>query len=548
MILLIDNYDSFTHNLYQYLKEITEEPVKVIRNDLISCEQIAQMGPSAIIISPGPGRPDEAGVSEDVIRQFMGKIPILGVCLGHQAIGDALGGTIVQARRIVHGKAEEIEIDGKGLFRGMASPTRFTRYHSLAIEEASLPVDLEVTARASDGEIMGVRHKHFILEGVQFHPESIASEDGKKLLRNFLNYRRDAFEATAMLAKLIDKQDLSQAEAMSFMEELTDGNLSEVQIAAFLMAFTTKGASAEEIAGCAQVLQNKRVAINGGDKPCLDTCGTGGDGLHTFNISSLAAVIASSVGARTAKHGNRGVSSQTGSADYYQALGVELNLSPLEAETMLQQDNFAFLFAPNYHSAMRFAGPVRRALKVKTIMNLMGPLVNPARAEYQLIGVYKPELCLPMAQAAHLLGAKRVMVVHGHDGMDEISVSHPSKAVIIQSDGYVEELEIRPEDFGIQAHPVGALKGGNAEYNAELTRGILGMGPVPEGLDPVALAAITDAVLVNTAAALYVYGLSPDLASGYQLAKAGLSDGRARAQVETIIARSQELYGRSPKS
>jgi anthranilate synthase/aminodeoxychorismate synthase-like glutamine amidotransferase len=185
MILMIDNYDSFTWNLVQYLQELGAE-VKVIRNDGIGVADIAAMQPGGIVISPGPCTPNEAGVSVAAIREFSGKIPILGVCLGHQAIGQAFGGDVVHARKVVHGKTSTISHTGSGVFRGLPSPFIATRYHSLAIRRASLPACLEVTAESEDGEIMGVRHREFAVEGVQFHPESFLTEHGHALLRNFL--------------------------------------------------------------------------------------------------------------------------------------------------------------------------------------------------------------------------------------------------------------------------------------------------------------------------------------------------------------------------
>ena len=185
MILMIDNYDSFTYNLVQYFGELGEE-VRVVRNDVIDLAGIAAMAPARIVISPGPCTPKEAGISVAVVREFAGKLPILGVCLGHQAIGDAFGGRIVNAGRLMHGKTSDIRHDGKGVFTGLPSPFRATRYHSLVIERASLPDCLEISAESEDGEIMGVRHRQFALEGVQFHPESILTEHGHALLKNFL--------------------------------------------------------------------------------------------------------------------------------------------------------------------------------------------------------------------------------------------------------------------------------------------------------------------------------------------------------------------------
>ena len=185
MLLMIDNYDSFTYNLVQYLGELGEE-VKVLRNDEITLEGIEQLAPARIVISPGPCTPDEAGISMPLVRHFAGKIPILGVCLGHQSIGQALGGRIVHARQLMHGKTSAIHHDGRGVFRGLPDGFTATRYHSLAIERASLPGCLVVSAWSEDGEIMGVRHKEFAVEGVQFHPESILTEHGHPLLKNFL--------------------------------------------------------------------------------------------------------------------------------------------------------------------------------------------------------------------------------------------------------------------------------------------------------------------------------------------------------------------------
>jgi anthranilate synthase component 2 len=185
MLLMIDNYDSFTYNIVQYFGELGED-VRTVRNDEITLEQIADMNPDRICISPGPKSPKDAGVSVDVLKEFKGKKPILGVCLGHQAIGEAFGGRIIRAKQVMHGKTSKIAHTGEGVFKGLPSPFTVIRYHSLAIERASLPSCLEVTAWTDDGEIMGVRHKEFDIEGVQFHPESILSEHGHAMLQNFL--------------------------------------------------------------------------------------------------------------------------------------------------------------------------------------------------------------------------------------------------------------------------------------------------------------------------------------------------------------------------
>ncbi len=185
MILMIDNYDSFTYNLVQYLREMSAE-IRVVRNDALSVEDVANLAPQAIVLSPGPGRPEDAGICCEVIRRFSGRVPLLGVCLGHQAIGLTFGGKVIHAKRLMHGKTSEITTDGKGVFDGITRPITVMRYHSLAVEEATLPPELIVTARTDDGEVMGIRHRTHLTEGIQFHPESIMTPTGKRLLRNFL--------------------------------------------------------------------------------------------------------------------------------------------------------------------------------------------------------------------------------------------------------------------------------------------------------------------------------------------------------------------------
>ncbi len=531
MILLIDNYDSFTFNIFQYLKEVSEQEVMVARNDCITTREIDALQPDMLIAGPGPGRPPEAGRLVEILLHCIPKMPVLGICLGHQAIVYALGGNIVPARHIVHGKSERIMLNGKGVFRAMPSAAVFTRYHSLAAEAASLPEVLEISARSEDGEIMGVQHRHLPVEGIQFHPESIASEYGRKLLQNFIEYQRDPYPLRDTLLQCIGGTHLSFELARGFMEELTSGNLTQSQISAYLVALNAKGITADEIAGCAAVLQKKRVPISL-QMPVLDTCGTGGDGAGTFNISSMAALVAAGAGAAVAKHGNRAVSSLSGSADFYSELGLRIDLKPDESEHLINETGFGFLFAPIYHSAMRHAAEVRRELGFKTIMNLLGPLSNPAGAKYQLLGVYDPAYCVPMARAAIKLGVERVLVVHGNDGLDEISVSTTTKTVYADADGRLEEAVFDPQEHGLQLYPPEELQGGSAEDNAAEARRILAGEGRP---------AIRDSVLLNAGAALYVYGAAETIIHGYSLAKAALEAGQVAEKLRQIAAATEKL-------
>lgn len=531
MYILIDNYDSFTYNIFQYLSEITDKEIKVIRNDAVTLDELKKMAPDAIIISPGPGRPENAGISVEVIKEFSGKVPIMGVCLGMQAIAYAFGAEIVQANRIVHGKAEEMTLDGKGLFRSIPKSIKCTRYHSLVVSEKTIPDEIEITAVSDDGEVMGIRHKEFLIEGVQFHPESITSEFGKQMLDNFLNYKRNPFPMKKLLTKVMDGNDLTKEEAADFMNELTDGKLSTTVIAAFLAAINTKGISAEEIAGCASILQKKRIPINNSNE-LLDTCGTGGDSLGTYNISSFAALAAAAAGATVAKHGNRAISSKSGSADFYTGLGIKIDISPAEAEKVLEDCGFSFLFAPIYHSAMRHAGPVRRELAVKTIMNLLGPLSNPAGASYQLIGVFAEKYCEIVARAAKMLGLKKVMVVHGMDGEDEISVCSESRIFEIDESGTTKDYIFKPEEAGIKRYDISELLGGSADENAKMALAIM----KNEGSN-----AFRDAACLNAGAALYLAGKAESISAGYTLALKKMKDGSVAAKLKTVAAASNSF-------
>ena len=516
MIALIDNYDSFTYNVHQYLMELTDEEIRVFRNDKINLNDLDGLNPSSIIISPGPGRPDDAGISLEAVKHFAGKVPILGICLGHQTIVQALGGNIVSAQNIVHGKVEVMQHDGHGLFRNMPKEAKFTRYHSLAAEEETLPECLEVTSRSVDGEIMGVRHKSQIIEGVQFHPESIGSEDGHTLLKNFLHYKREPLNKKSLLNKLIDGKDLEEKEAEEFMDELTEGNLSDAFIASVLVTLNAKGIKAHEVAGCARILKKKKqsVAVPG---KTIDTCGTGGDGRGTFNISSFSALITAAMDIPVAKHGNRSVSSKSGSADFYRALSIPVESDSKTAAKMIGDMNFSFLFAPLFHGAMRHAGPVRQELGIKTIMNLVGPLSNPAEAECQLIGVFDPELCPVMARAARLLGVRRVMTVHSEDGLDEISPAAPTRCFFIDENGIEKDFRFDPAELGISGFVTDDLNGGTADENARMAAAILkGKGNK----------ACIEACCLNAGAASFVYGKSESIAEGYALAKQVLEAGK----------------------
>ncbi len=539
MILVIDNYDSFTFNVVQALECATKEEIKIVRNDEATVEQLAAMEPSKLIVSPGPGNPGTAGVSVPAIRYFAGKIPILGICLGHQAIGEAFGAKIIGAKFIKHGIVEEIDLDGRGIFRTIGRSMKFTRYHSLVIDESTLPSDFEVTARAKDGDIMGIRHKTMPIEGVQFHPESIASGACMDLFKAFLNYRRDNLPVSEYLKQLIDeRKPLNREQASFFMENLTDGTMDEKATASILTAMAARGLpTAEEMAGCASALLNKKTPfpLNKSEKTgngLAEIVGTGGDGKGSFNISSMSALVAASCGQPVAKHGNRAVSSKSGAADFFENLGIKIMAEPDKTASLVQQTGFGFLMAPVYHSAMRFAAPVRKALGIKTIFNVLGPLLNPAGAEYEVLGVYSKDLMEDYAHAAKALGAKRVMVIHSRDGFDEISPCQPTDVFQINEDGKEYRYVIDPSKFGISGTSEDELEGGTGADNAKLAMDVLNGG---------GRKTIRAAVGLNAGAVLYLSGKAKTLKDGYDMALAAIASGSSLAKLQEIQRVSGEL-------
>ncbi|WP_233186293.1 bifunctional anthranilate synthase component II/anthranilate phosphoribosyltransferase [Thermotoga sp. KOL6] len=465
-MIVIDNYDSFVYNIVQYTGEV--EPnckIEVFRNDEITIEEIERENPTHIVISPGPGRPEEAGISTEVVKYFSGKVPILGVCLGHQVIGYAFGGEIVHAKRILHGKTSKIVHNGRDIFYGLKNPIVATRYHSLVVNERSLPECLEITAKSEDGEIMGLRHKEHPTFGVQFHPESILTEEGKKIIKNFLNFEKmvahsssaEKIDVVSAVKKLIEYKDLSFEESRLVMEHIMSGDATDAQIAGFLVSLRMKGETGDELGGMASVMQEKAVFVSPPSSQTVDTCGTGGDGFGTFNISTATAFVVAAAGVPVAKHGNRSVSSKVGSADVLEAGGYKLEKSPKEMEKELAELNFSFLFAPLLHPAMKHVMSARRQLKIRTAFNLLGPITNPARVKYQIVGVFDFSFAPKLAQALQKLGTKRSAVVSG-GFTDELTTCRENNVLLVTQNEIVP-IVIDPQDLGLKKGNPDDLKG-----------------------------------------------------------------------------------------
>jgi anthranilate synthase/phosphoribosyltransferase len=511
-----------------------ENLIHVVRNDQITIEEIEALAPTHIVISPGPGRPENAGICEEVIRHFGKRIPILGICLGHQAICQVFGAQITYARSLMHGKQSSIYLDvGSKIFEGMEKRILAGRYHSLAADPDSMPEVLRVTARAEKGEVMGVQHVSYPIYGIQFHPESVLTPDGKQILKNFLLPPKAAAKPVKDAIKdaiclLAEGQDIGYALAKDVMKEIMEGRASDIQKSAYLTALSIKGATIEEITGSAEEMRSHCLGIDPGME-VLEIVGTGGDHSNSFNISTTASLLISTAGVPVAKHGNRAASSKSGAADCLEALGVNILLSPEQNQKLLKEIGICFLFAQKYHSAMKYVAPVRGALGIRTIFNILGPLASPARASLQIMGVYDEKLLLPLAKVLSNLGVKRGMVVYGRDRLDEISICAPT-AVCEIKDGEFLEYEIKPEDFGMRRWDPGALTGGTPLQNGEITRAIL-MG------EP---GAKRDAAVLNAGAALYIAGRATDIRGGVEIANDMIDSGKALRQLEEFVRLSNE--------
>lgn len=333
-------------------------------------------------------------------------------------------------------------------------------------------------------------------------------------------------EAILALSK---KQDLSFAEAREVMDEIMQGIATPVQMSSYLTALSLKGENIDEITGsamsmrehCVKLLHNQNV---------LEIVGTGGDGANSFNISTTASLVVSSAGVSVAKHGNRAASSKSGAADVLEALGVNINLPPERSVELLREIHICFLFAQNYHIAMRYVAPIRKELGIRTIFNILGPLSNPAGANMELMGVYNESLVKPLARVMNNLGVKRAMVVFGKDKLDEISVSAKT-AVCEVIDGKFRDYEISPQDFGYQMRDKDEIRGGDAAQNAQITREIL------SGKER---GAKREAVCLNAGAALYVANKVSDIAQGVKMAENLIDKGLALAQLERFIRKSNK--------
>jgi anthranilate phosphoribosyltransferase len=332
------------------------------------------------------------------------------------------------------------------------------------------------------------------------------------------------------LVRLIEQREIFYDEMLSLMRQIMSGEVSSAQIAGILVGLRVKKETIGEISAAAFVMRefSTKVPVTRRDH-LVDTCGTGGDAAHTFNISTASAFVASAAGARVAKHGGRSVSSTCGSADVLEALGVNLNLTPAQVGHSIDQIGIGFMFAPNFHGAMKHAAPVRRELGVRTIFNVLGPLTNPAGADNQVMGVFHTDLVGIQARVLQRLGSRHVLVVHGSDGMDEITISGPSYIAELK-DGDISEYTVQPSDFGLQAAPLDTIRVANADEAKAMLLGVLNNQP----------GTARDIVLLNAGAAIYASGITATLADGVRRAAEVIASGAAKDKLNQLVRISNE--------
>ena len=328
---------------------------------------------------------------------------------------------------------------------------------------------------------------------------------------------------------LVDGESLTADQATAAMNEIMTGEATPAQVGSFLTALRIKGETVDEIAGMARVMREKSLHVSvEGD--VVDTCGTGGDGSGSFNISTTAAFVVAGAGVTVAKHGNRAMSGSTGSADVLEALGVKIALSPESVARCLNEAGFGFMFAQGYHPSMRFAAGPRREIGIRTVFNILGPLTNPAGADRQVIGVADPSMAGRMARVLGQLGSRKALVVHGSDGMDEITVTGPSTVWQLEN-GEVTEFEVTPGDLGVSVSSADSIRATSAEHSARIARSVLSGESGPA----------RDVVLLNAAAALVAADRSDSLASGVEVAARSIDSGDAQAKLDAVVELSQSL-------
>ncbi|HOO70310.1 MAG TPA: anthranilate phosphoribosyltransferase [Spirochaetota bacterium] len=444
MFLLVDNYDSFTYNLYALFRSCGEDVTVIKNRDFIPADDY-----QGIIISPGPSSPENSGTSLEYLSRYRGIKPIFGVCLGMQCMAHSLGYRVAGAPTIKHGKIDRVITSGESvLFRNVPPEFSAVRYHSLAV---TVDPALITSTAASDGVTMSLEDPENLYFGVQFHPESILSEHGKTIVQNFINFARGAEtrKERAMeriIKKINSGRELEMNEASSLFDAMLSGELTEAQTGAALVAMRLRGEGIDELAALVRVMDRRKIRFTHGAEKTVDTCGTGGDGKSTINVSTAVSIVLAAMGYPVVKHGNRAQSGKVGSADLLESLGYDFSYAELGAGEFFKKHNYVFMHAQHHHPALKGIGTVRRELKVPTIFNFAGPLVNPGDPAYQIIGLSSRERLVFLANVLLRLGRSNVTVYSSYDGYDEVSSADKTECISVCS-GTLNHFIIDPADY-----------------------------------------------------------------------------------------------------
>ena len=506
--------------------------MRTVRNDQLTLTEIRALNPSRIVLSPGPKHPKDSGICLEILKEIT-DIPILGICLGHQAFGLVHGATVKRLEIPLHGKTSVLTVSEPQsvLFKGLPQQFNVMRYHSLYVDKDALPQELIITALSDDGVIMALQHKTKPIHSIQFHPESFFTEYGKNILKNFLigtqtaqsvqnteekakAYANEVFKAA--LKKLQENQPLGDSDFKQICEVLHSKQYDIVQLGALLVLISEKSLYPESLTAFVRNILAYSTTF-ADPRPMIDLCGTGGDGLKTINISTTVAFIVAALGVKVAKHGNRSVTSQSGSTDVLGELGIAMESNLMKQLDSLEKNGLAFFHAPFFHNLVGEVREVRQRLGIRTVFNVLGPLLHPnTKLKYQLVGLYHEPVMRLYAETLQLLGREHALVVRGNDGLDEISICDETKIVEVKGK-QILEYTIAPEMFGFKRAFHADIQGGTPTENAEILRRTL------KGEERGAKA---DIVILNAMFALYTANVVKHPAEAKPLIEEALRSGK----------------------
>lgn len=537
MILLIDNYDSFVFNIKTMLMQLTNDEIAVYRNDKITIDEIKRLSPSAIILSPGPKHPKDSGICLEIFKAKL-DIPVLGICLGHQALGFSFGAKIKRLKEVAHAVSSPITlIKQNELFSEFPKTLSVMRYHSL--EVCDLPDELEALAYTDDKVLMAMRHKNLPYYGVQFHPESYFSEYGLKIFENFLKLKgtskvqENAPKLTHFITKLQDNQGLDTDDFAKICQIIASREYEAVQLGALLVLITEKSLDERSLSALVSNILKYSQTFND-ESEMIDIVGTGGDGFKSINVSTTTAFILAALGVKVAKHGNRAISSASGSSDVLAALKIPAFKSIAEQVRVLNEQRLTFFHAPFFHSLVGEVKEVRQKLGVRTVFNVLGPLLHPNLSlKYQLMGNYHAPVHKLLIEVLRNLGRKHALVVRGNDGMDEISICDETTIYELK-DGEIFNYSISPEQFGFKRAFHSEIVGGNAEDNAKI---------LLDTLSGKQKGAKFDIVVLNAMFALYTANLVATPAQAKDIVLEAIHSGKVIDFFNAYQQRVQE-YGK----